>query len=65
MKTYQVTYETRKRGSIGTFGQTTVTVTMFGSSFCDADVYRDAMNQIHILQHLETRFPVSLIEVTK
>lgn len=64
MKTYSVTYETRVRGSIGSFGATTVAVQMFDASHCDQDVIRDAFNQIQILKNLETRFHLNCIEVT-
>jgi hypothetical protein len=64
MKTYSVVFETREPGAIGNFDKSGVTVEIHQSSFSESDVYREAMRQLHNLG-LETRFPVSIEEVTE
>ena len=65
MNQYLVKYEARPRGGIGIFEPAIVRVDMFQSSYSEAEIYRDAMNQLHILQNMETRFPLSMEKVTK
>ena len=62
MKTYNVVFETRQLGAIGSFYHSSVTVTMYQSSFSDADVFREAGKQLNA-EGLETRFPISKVEI--
>jgi len=59
MKQYNVTIETRQRGAIGVFQQTSFNVNMYQSSFSDTDIFRDALTRAHAMG-LETRFPIRL-----
>ena len=63
MKQFFVVFETRQAGAIGEFSRSAATVEMHQSSFSETEVCREAMRQLHA-KGLETRFPVSLKEVT-
>lgn len=63
MKQFLVVFETRQAGAIGEFSRSAATVEMRQSSFSEVEVCREAMRQLHA-KGLETRFPVSLKEVT-
>ena len=63
MKKFLVVFETRQSGAIGEFLWSAATVEMHQSSFSEAEVCREAMGQLHA-KGLETRFPVSVEEVT-
>ena len=64
MKQFSVTFETRKPGSIGIFEHSIEHVTMYQSSFSQAEVTREAMRQLHA-KGLETRFPLKVLEITE
>ena len=63
MKQFLVVFETRQSGAIGVFSHSSATVEMHQSSFSESEVCREAMGQLHA-KGLETRFPVSVKEVT-
>lgn len=63
MKQFLVVFETRQSGAIGQFSQLSATVEMHQSSFSEFEIYRKAMVKLHA-KGLETRFPVSVEEVT-
>ena len=63
MKQFVVVFETRQAGAIGEFSRSAETVEMHQSSFSETEVCREAMRQLHA-RKLETRFPVSIKEVT-
>jgi len=64
MKQFLVVFETRQAGAIGEFSRSAATVEMHQSSFSEAEVCRTAMGQLHA-KGLETRFPVSVKEITQ
>lgn len=63
MKQFLVVFETRQAGAIGEFSRSDATVEMHQSSFSETEVCREAMRQLNV-KGLETRFPVSVEEVT-
>jgi len=63
MKQFLVVFETRQSGAIGVFSHSASTVEMHQSSFSESEVCREAMRQLNA-KGLETRFPVSVEEVT-
>ena len=63
MKQFLVVFETRQAGAIGEFSRSAATVEMHQSSFSEFEIYREAIQQFHA-KGLETRFPVSVKEVT-
>lgn len=63
-KSFHVTFEVRATGAIGSFENKCVDVTMWRSSFCDADVYREAGKALRA-DGYETRFFVSLEPIVK
>jgi hypothetical protein len=63
MKRFNVVFETRQAGAIGTFGRQGEIVEMHQSSFSEAEVIREAMHQLHA-KGLETRFAVSVEELS-
>ena len=64
MKQFLVVFETRQSGAIGVFSHSAATVEMHQSSFSEFEIYRKAMVQLNA-KGLETRFPVSVKEITQ